>query len=100
MYEYALGVPQDYKTAEKWHRLAAEQGYADAQLKLGLSYAKGEGVLQDYVYAHMWGNISASNGNKSGVKVRDLATAKMTLADTSTAHRLTGECVRKKYKGC
>ena len=27
MYEYGEGVPQDYKTAAKWYRLAAEQGH-------------------------------------------------------------------------
>ena len=28
MYENGEGVPQDYKEAVKWYRLAAEQGYA------------------------------------------------------------------------
>jgi len=36
------------------YRLAAEQGFADAQLNLGAMYGKGEGVPQDYVQAHMW----------------------------------------------
>ena len=34
MYDKGLGVPQDYKTAVKWYRLAAEQGFAGAQKKL------------------------------------------------------------------
>ncbi len=34
MYEEGQGIPQDYKTAVKWYRLAAEQGYADAQFNL------------------------------------------------------------------
>ena len=34
MYDKGRGVPQDYKTAVKWFRLAAEQGDADAQTNL------------------------------------------------------------------
>ena len=34
MYDNGIGVPQDYKTAVKWYRLAAEQGYAYAQTNL------------------------------------------------------------------
>jgi hypothetical protein len=36
MYQNGRGVPQDYKTAAKWYRLAAEQGLANAQSNLGL----------------------------------------------------------------
>jgi uncharacterized protein len=84
----------------KWYRLAAEQGFADAQTNLGVMYGMGKGVIKDYVYAHMWGNLAASNGNEKGAKVRDLAAKNMTPGDLSTAQKLAGECVRKKYKGC
>ena len=101
MYAGGKGVPQDYKTALKWYRLAAEQGNANAQISLGYMYAKGEGVLQDFVYAHMWWNIAASNGSERGRKLLDIVTKKiMTPADISAAQRLARECVRKKYKGC
>ena len=72
------GVPQDYKTAVKWYRLAAEQGYADAQYNLGVMYGMGTGIIQDWVYAHMWGIIAASNGNEDGAKLRDIAAEEMT----------------------
>jgi TPR repeat protein len=42
-----------YKTAVMWYRLAAEQGDADAQNKLGAMYGLGTGVIQDNVFAHM-----------------------------------------------
>ena len=100
MYNEGKGVPQDYKTAVKWYRLAAKQGYANAQGNLGVMYALGKGVLKDYVYAHMWGNLAASNGNELGAKLRDFVEKKMTPADLSTAQKLARECVRKKYKGC
>jgi len=31
MYEFGEGVPQDYKEAARWYRLAADQGDAHAQ---------------------------------------------------------------------
>ena len=56
------GVPQDYKEAVKWYRLAAEQGYADAQYNLGLMYSNGEGVPQDYKEAVKWYRLAAEQG--------------------------------------
>ena len=41
MYRNGEGVPQDYKEAVKWYRLAAEQGDAIAQTNLGIMYEYG-----------------------------------------------------------
>ena len=71
MYANGKGVIQDYKTAVKWYRLAAEQGNADAQFNLGLMYGMGRGVIRDPVYAHMWYNIAASNGARNAANVRN-----------------------------
>ncbi|WP_143521042.1 SEL1-like repeat protein [Pseudomonas rhodesiae] len=38
---------QDAKQAVAWFGKAAEQGNAEAQRNLGLSYADGKGVAQD-----------------------------------------------------
>ena len=100
MYAKGQGVLQDYKTAVKWSKLAAEQGDARAQGNLGTFYATGQGVIQDNVYAHMWFNIAASSGDKFAVKKRDIIVKRMTPADISTAQKLARECVRKKYKDC
>ena len=100
MHQNAQGVPQDSKTAVKWYKLAAEQGYANAQAKLGVQYATGAGVIQDYVRAHMWGNIAASDGDEGGGKVRDAVAVTMTPAQIAEAQKLARECVRKNYKGC
>ena len=42
------GVPQDDKAAARLFRLAAEQGYAPAQVDLGTLYDRGQGVPQDF----------------------------------------------------
>ncbi len=48
MYNDGHGVPQDYRAAARWFRLAADQGYDFAQDYLGQMYAEGRGVPQDY----------------------------------------------------
>jgi TPR repeat protein len=52
-------VPQDYKEAVKWYRLAAEQGNADGQTNLGVMYANGQGVPQDFKEAVKWYRLAA-----------------------------------------
>jgi TPR repeat protein len=94
------GVPQDYKTAVKWWKLAAEQGSASAQYNLGLMHFNGLGVPQDNIYAHMWVTLAAANGNEDGTKLRDLVAKRMTPSQLGKAQKLARECVRKKYKGC
>jgi TPR repeat protein len=63
MYRDGQGVPQDYKTALKWFKLAAKQGYAGAQYDLGVMYRDGQGVPQDYKTALKWFKLAAEKGN-------------------------------------
>ena len=46
MYDNGEGVPQDYKEAVKWYRLAAEQGNANAQTNLGNMYEMAKAFLK------------------------------------------------------
>ena len=91
---------QDYAAAVKLYKLAAEQGYADAQLNLGLMYYLGNGVLEDFALAHMWANIAAANGSKNGTKTRDLAADEMAQADILNAQRMASECMASNYVNC
>ncbi len=91
MYEKGNGVPQDYKEAVRWYRLAAEQGDADAQYNLGLMHAKGRGVPQDNVQAHMWMSLVAAQGDEQARKSRDIVAEKMTPAQRADAQRLARE---------
>ena len=54
---------QDYADAVKWYRLAAEQGDAAAQSKLGDMYYQGEGLAQDYAEAARWYRRAAQQGS-------------------------------------
>jgi len=62
IYDKAQGVPQDYKAAARWYRLAAEQGLAWAQYHLGHMYEAGQGVPQDYKAAARWYRLAAEQG--------------------------------------
>jgi TPR repeat protein len=100
LYYEGNGVTQNYETALKWYRLAAEQGYAYAQSALGRMYADGHGVSQDYTRAYMWFSIAASLWDPDAGKQRDLVTNKLTAAQLKAAYRLVHECVQKNFKGC
>ena len=82
------GVPQNYKTAVKWYKLAAEQGYALAQYNLGFMYGNGQGVPQDYILTHMWWNLAASSGQIEAVKNRDLLAERMSSSQIEKAQKL------------
>jgi len=98
---YDHGVLRNNKTAVKWYTLAAEKGYAAAQVELGEMYVFGDGIVQDYVYGHMWVQLAAAQGNESAKAWKDNEIfKKMTPSQLETAKKLARECVRKKYKGC
>ncbi len=57
------GAEQSYEEAAKWYLKAAEQGNADAQLRLGHCYYEGEGVEQSYEEAVKWYLKAAEQDN-------------------------------------
>ena len=59
------GVLQDDAEAVRWYRLAADQGHADAQFKLGGMHADGRGVLKDAAEAVRWYRLAADQGDAS-----------------------------------
>ena len=82
------------------YKLAAEQGYVNAQYNLGLFYAQGEGVILDTVIAHMWFNIAARDGDEDAKTNRDVAKSTMTAEQLAEAEKLARECIKKNYKDC
>jgi hypothetical protein len=43
---------------------SSEQGYAKAQIAVGMSYYTGEGLPTDYVEAYAWINLAAPQGEE------------------------------------
>jgi TPR repeat protein len=66
LYQYAKGVEKDSRTATKWYRAAADQGYAEAQYEMGQAYIWGEerGVREDPAKAAAWFLKAAKQGNQ------------------------------------
>ena len=54
MYEHGRGIARDHTSAAAWFRREAEQGDAEAPVKLAHKYAEGEGVPRDAVQALAW----------------------------------------------
>ncbi|MCH8201934.1 MAG: sel1 repeat family protein [Proteobacteria bacterium] len=49
--------------AVKWYRMSAENGYAEAQVVLGLRYAQGDGIPKNFAKAFMWYGRAAEQGH-------------------------------------
>ena len=64
MYYYGLGVTKDYSAAAKWFKLAADQGYAKAQFRLGYMYEKGRGVTLNYSEARKLYTLAENLGHE------------------------------------
>ena len=55
-------VEQEQAESAQLYRLAAEQGVAGAQCRLGVMYAEGRGVLRDEAEAVRWFRLAADQG--------------------------------------
>jgi TPR repeat protein len=103
-YEKGQGVPQDYREAVKWYRLAAAQGNELAQVNLGVMYTKGRGVGQDFVRAHMWFELAAAastgNSRDTATEKGDRIASKMTAEQIATAQEMARRCQESKLKNC
>jgi TPR repeat protein len=71
MYEDGKVLPQDYKEAIKWYRLAANQGKALALINLGASYVQGRGVPSNRIIAYALFNLGAVESTDQSVKTRE-----------------------------
>jgi cell division septation protein DedD len=49
--------------ALKWMTASAEQGYAQAQARLGLIYGTGKGVATNYIEAYRWFSLAAKHAD-------------------------------------
>ena len=63
MYVDGEGVPEDAAEAVRWLRMAAEQGNALAQSRLGFMYANGHGVPADDAEGVRWMRLAAEQGD-------------------------------------
>jgi len=104
LYAKGDGVQQDYRTAAKYYKNAAEYGDLNSQLLLGSFFAKGLGVSQDVIQAHAWFNLAAAKGfaigEISAVRCRDDLAESMTLQQIEMAQLLARDLQRQITKNC
>ena len=60
-YYEGIEVAQDDEEAVKWYRMAAEQGFSQAQTALGDCYKNGIGVSQSDKEAEKWYQLAQEN---------------------------------------
>ena len=87
MYADGEGSPQDYAERAKWLRKVADQGVADAQYHLGITYDRGDGVPQNYAEAYVWFSIAAANGQANAKQVLPRLKAKLTPDQFAAAQK-------------
>lgn len=66
MFHRGIGLPQNYRHALKWYRLAAAGGDARARNNLGVMNRDGQGVEQSKVMAYMWFSLAAPADDGTG----------------------------------
>lgn len=90
-------VPDNiYREAERWFRLAADQGDATAQANLGFLYANGYGLPRDYVQAYFWFSRAGAKGHTEALELRSVVASRMTLCQIAEAEKLANESRAKK----
>ncbi len=62
-YRDGRAVERDPAAALQWFRVAADAGYAPAQMMIGSMYAGGQGVAKDCAAARPWFEKAAALGN-------------------------------------
>ncbi|EKS35255.1 tetratricopeptide repeat protein [Afipia clevelandensis] len=101
MHKMGLGVSKDRKQAEKWSRLAAKQGNADAQVLLGSLYYKGDGKESDAIAkAYMWYDIAAAQGNDEAKKELVTVSSGLTPQQVAAAQAKAQACKSSGYQQC
>jgi TPR repeat protein len=65
-FPHGTTVTQDFTEALRWNELAASQGSAEAQARLGHQYALGLGTTADVAAAEKWFRAAADHSNAEG----------------------------------
>jgi hypothetical protein len=82
-----MGVPQDDAKSVEWYLKAADQGYAKAQMALGVKYARGEGVPQDYVEASKWLSLAIASGARDAQRALEHFSIRMSRDQIAAGER-------------
>lgn len=79
---------QDKRLAFATWRNVAGRGNADAQLRVGLLYERGEGVGQDMIEAYRWLKLAANQGHPKAATELSFVAAQLAPAERAIAESL------------
>ena len=102
-FSYGYGVPQSYKAAYRFYKIAAEDGNADAQNNLGVLYFYGRGAEKNHRRAYMWFKVAQKNYEKYGeISDRNMRRIFRQIRPyyITEGRKLAEECIKLNYKGC
>lgn len=88
----------DFAIALDKFRPLADKGNVDAQERLGLIYAKGQGVEQNWVQADMWFSIAAASGKETAVNNKKVVEVHMPPEKVAEANVLAQDWLTKHKK--
>jgi len=102
---FSLTVLQACKTKEEAAadkaKIAAAQGAAIGQFKLGKMYATGTGVPEDMIRAYMWTNLADAQGlGNSAKEFKAELSKKLTDEQIASAKIMSEDCKTRGYKDC
>lgn len=83
-----MGMVRDYQKAGAWFKKAAEQGYPDAQFRLGEWYTDGKGGVINLVLAYAWMRLAGANGIQAGDEKRKQVETQLTEQEIRDANHL------------
>jgi len=69
---------RDLEQAFKWYLAAARNGSRQAQHRLGMMYARGQGVAQNYARSYAWCKVAAFQQSRRAKRKLKCIEAKMT----------------------
>ena len=87
--------PERLQQALHWFEQASLQGHAEAQLRLGSMFYRGEGVPANRVQAYIVLKMAAVNGAEEALDTADEVSEKMSREDLETATQVLGQIFRK-----
>ena len=83
-----------FSEANRWHRLAADQGHSRAQFSLGYLQYSGEGVPKDLAESVRWYSLAADQLKPAGSRSVDWTTLVNQTADVLAPPRSAGDTTR------
>lgn len=86
---------QNYNEAIRWYSQASMQGHPEAQLRLGLMYAKGQGAAVNKAQAFIILKMAAINGSDEAYNEADRLILDMETQELELANQVLSQIFRK-----